>query len=95
MLGKTSTVRSQINMGVSANFEKRSGETRILGQSLASSGVRNPTNEDRLSVQGNGSYGFSTNVTGTATLGFQQNRDLQRDIIRRSVRIELRGSFTF
>ena len=95
VLGKTTTVRSQVNMGVSANYEKRSGETRILDQSRTRSGVRNPTSEDRLSVQGNGSYGFSTNVTGTATLGFQQNRDLQRDINRRSIRVELRGSFTF
>ena len=88
-------VRSQINMGVSANYEKRSGETRVDRGGKTEPVVRNPSSEDRLSVQGNGSYGFSTNVTGTATLGFQQNRDLQRDIIRRSIRIELRGSFTF
>ena len=95
VLGKTSNVRSQINMGVSANYEKRSGETRVDRGGKTEPVVRNPSSEDRLSVQGNGSYGFSTNVTGTATLGFQQNRDLQRDIIRRSIRIELRGSFTF
>ena len=84
LLGKT-TARS-------GSFERHSGETAVLGQD---GGVRNPTSEDRLNVQSNGSYGFSDNVTGTATLGFQQNRDLARSIVRRSIRVELRGSFTF
>ncbi len=95
LLGKTSTVRSSINMGVSATYDKRSGETTIFGSADQTGGVRNPTSNDRLSVQGNGSYGFSNNVTGTATLGFSQDRDLQRAIVRRSIRVEMRGSFTF
>ena len=95
MLGKTTTVRSQINMGLSANYDRRSGETKILPGGSQTPGTRNPQAEDRLSVQATGSYGFSTNVTGTGTLGFQQNRDLQKDIVRRSIRVELRGSFNF
>ena len=50
---------------------------------------------DRLSLNGTGSYGFSNNVTGNLVLGFGQDRDLVRKIIHRNVRVELRASFTF
>ena len=51
--------------------------------------------EDRLSLNGTGSYSFSNNVTGNATVGFGQTRDLQREIIQRNVRVEVRASLTF
>jgi hypothetical protein len=95
VLGKTTTVRSSINMGVSASYEKKSGETEILQSTSQIPGVRNPNDTDRLSVNGTGQYGFSSNVTGNLVLGFFQDRDNQRDIIRRQLRIELRGSFNF
>ena len=57
--------------------------------------MRNPDDNDRLSLNLNGQYGFSNNITGNLVLGFSQDRDLQREIIRRQLRIEARGSFTF
>jgi len=57
--------------------------------------VRYPVKEDRLSANATGSYGFSNNVTGNVTLGFGQNRDLLQKTVRRNVRVEARGSFTF
>ena len=61
-------------------------------------GFDRPQNEistDRLSVNTIGSYGISTNLTGNLELGFTQTRDLQRDIVTRGIRVELRGQFTF
>ena len=84
-LGKETTVRSSVSLGMDAAYSLQSGETR---QDQVS-GVRNPLKKDRLSVNARGSYGFSTNVTGNVTLGFGQERDLQRDFIRRNIR---RGS---
>ncbi|TMQ70481.1 MAG: hypothetical protein E6K81_12490, partial [Candidatus Eisenbacteria bacterium] len=90
-LGKQSTVKTNINMGLTATYSRRKSETRQAGIDRPI----NPISEDRLSVNATGSYGFSNNVTGNAELGFSQNRDLQRDIISRSIRIELRAQLTF
>jgi hypothetical protein len=90
-LGKESTVKTNISLGFTAAYSRRKSETRQAGNDRPF----NPVSEDRLNVNARGSYGFSTNVTGNAEVGFSQNRDLQRDIIRRSVRIELRAQFTF
>jgi hypothetical protein len=45
-------------------------------------------------MNGTGTYGFSTNVTGDLALGFSHFRE-SNGIIRRSVRVELRGQFRF
>jgi hypothetical protein len=90
-LGKESTVKTSINLGFTAAYSRRKSETRQVGISRPF----NPVSEDRLNVNAHGAYGFSNNVTGNAELGFSQNRDLQRDIVRRSIRIELRAQFTF
>jgi hypothetical protein len=90
-LGKESTVKTNINLGLTAAYSRRKSETRQEGNDRPF----NPVSEDRLNVNTRGSYGFSSNVTGNAELGFSQTRDLQRDIIRRSIRIELRAQFTF
>ena len=58
-------------------------------------GVRNPLKTDRFSANVNGSYGFSSNVTGNLALGFGQERNLHRGEVRRNIRVELRGSFRF
>ena len=55
----------------------------------------NPIDETRLSVNGTGSYGFSSNVTGDLSLGFNNNHDNTKDIVRRSVRVEVRAQFRF
>ena len=91
VLGKEKTVRSTINLGMSAAYSKRSGETKREGE------IRPvlPRDEDRLSVNTNGSYGFSTNVTGNVALGFGQTRNLTRGTVQRNVRVELRAAFTF
>ncbi len=95
VLGKTSTVKSSVALGFTGSYEKRSGETVIKASPQAGGGVRNPNDNDRLSLNLNGQYGFSNNITGNLVLGFSQDRDLQREIIRRQIRIEARGSFTF
>ncbi|MEO5618851.1 MAG: hypothetical protein ABIS67_13875, partial [Candidatus Eisenbacteria bacterium] len=91
LLGKESTVRSNVNLSLALAFSKQSGETRQIGVSQ----VQLPINRDRLSVNGTGSYSFSSNVTGNLGLGFGQNRDLERDIVSRNIRLELRAAFTF
>jgi hypothetical protein len=91
VLGKQSTIKTNITLGLTGAYSRRKSETRQAGVDRPF----NPVHEDRLNVNARGSYGFSTNVTGNAELGFSQTRDLQRDIIRRSVRVELRAQFTF
>jgi hypothetical protein len=91
VLGRETTVRQTVTLGLTAVFSRRSGETVQQGLLLP----QLPIEEDRLSVNANGSYGFSQNVNGGVTLGFGQTRDLQRDIIRRNVRVEMRASLTF
>lgn len=90
-LGKTSTVRSNINLQLATSLSRRRAGTLLLD----TGGVLSPIDETRLSVNGSGSYGFSSNVTGNLALGFSENRDRTRDSIRRSVRVELRAQFTF
>lgn len=90
-LGRESTVRSSVSLGLTTVYSKRSGETLDFRSYVP----RNPVNRDRLSVNATGSYGFSNNVTGNVSLGFGQERDLERDIITRNVRVELRAAFTF
>jgi motility/secretion related protein SprA len=90
-MGKTSAVKSNITLGFTAAYSRRKGETRQAGIDRPF----NPVNEDRLNVNARGSYGFSTNVTGNAELGYSQNRYLQQGNVRRSIRVELRAQFTF
>jgi hypothetical protein len=94
LLGRTSSVRTSISLGLSGAYEKSTGQTvRIVrGRRLP---PLYPKDEDRISVRGNGSYGFSTNVSGNAALGFLQTHNIQRDIMRRSITVELRAQFTF
>jgi hypothetical protein len=93
ILGKQSTVKASINLGLAVNYDLRSRETVVPGDPLNS--VRYPIKEDRLSANATGSYGFSSNVTGNLTLGFGQNRDLLQKTTRSNLRVEARGSFTF
>lgn len=91
VLGKTSTVNSNINVGLTGIYETQTGETRQDGFALP----QNPVNQSRLTISTNGSYGFSTNVTGNLMLSFNQNRDRERAIVSRSVHVEVRAQFTF
>lgn len=92
VLGRETTVRQTVTLGLTAVYSRRSGETVQEGVSF---GPQLVVEEDRLSVNANGTYGFNQNVNGGVTLGFGQTRDLQRDIIRRNIRVELRASLTF
>lgn len=94
-LGKESTVKSTVGLGLNATYSRNSGEIRIFNRAGRESGRQSPFEDDRLAVNGTGSYGFSSNVTGNVLLGFGQDRDLQRAVVRRNVRVELRASFTF
>jgi hypothetical protein len=87
--GRESTVRSSITLGITGRFARRTG--RIIQDGIA----RSPTNTDQLSLNANGTYGFSNNVSGNAVLGFSQDRDNQREIVHRSIRVELSTRFIF
>jgi hypothetical protein len=91
LLGRETTVKSTVNLGLTANYERQSGETLQEGSSLK----QLPKLQDRLSMNFNGSYGFSNNVTGNASLGFGQNRNMLSGSKDRNVRVELRAAFTF
>ena len=91
VLGRETTIRQTVTLGLTAVYSRRSGET--VQQGLARPQLI--INEDRLSVNANGSYGFSQNVNGGITLGFGQTRDLDKKIVRRNVRVEMRASLTF
>uniref|UniRef100_A0A832MK34 Cell surface protein SprA n=1 Tax=Eiseniibacteriota bacterium TaxID=2212470 RepID=A0A832MK34_UNCEI len=93
ILNRESTIRSTITMTLSGVYSRRSGETRQVDRPDLK--PQFPVDQDRLSVNGTGSYQFSSNVTGNASLGFGQTRDIQRGIIQRNVRVELRASFNF
>ena len=90
-LGKESTIRSSVQLGLTGVYSRVSGETIKAGTTQK----QLPADQDRLSLNGTGSYSFSNNVTGSVVLGFGQNRDLVRDAVSRNVRVELRAAFTF
>jgi len=88
---KETTVRTSVNLGLTGVYSRRSGETKVSGQAKP----QFPVEEDRVSLNGTGSYSFSNNVTGSVALGFGQNRDIVRAAVSRNVRVELRAAFTF
>lgn len=93
ILLKETTVRTNISLGLTAVYSKRSGETRQVD--IPNSKPQFPANTDRLSINGTGSYSFSSNITGNVSLGFGQTRDLEREIVQRNVRLEVRAALTF
>ena len=90
-LGKESTIKSSVQLGLTGVYSRVSGDTRKTGSKAA----QLPIDQDRLSLNGTGSYSFSNNVTGSVVLGFGQNRDIVRAAVSRNVRVELRAAFTF
>jgi hypothetical protein len=90
-LGRESTIKSSVQLGLTGVYSRVSGDTRKAG----SKGVQLPVDQDRLSLNGTGSYSFSNNVTGSVVLGFGQNRDVVHAAVSRNVRVELRAAFTF
>src|SRR5262249_25997396 len=90
ILGKTSTVKTSVNLSLTTVYSRQKGGVKVQGfDELAS-----PIDRTRLSVNGSGSYGFSSNVTGDLSLGFSHFRETN-GIVRRSVRVEMRGQFRF
>jgi hypothetical protein len=81
ILLKETTVRTNISLGLTAVYSKRSGETRQVD--IPNSKPQFPANTDRLSINGTGSYSFSSNITGNVSLGFGQTRDLELEIVQR------------
>lgn len=90
-LGKESIVRSNVSLTLTGVYSRRSGETQQAGFDRP----QDEKKDDRLAINGNGSYGFSNNVVGSLELGFQQTRNLVTEIVNRSLRLELRAQFTF
>ena len=90
LLGKTSTVKTSVNLQLTTVYERQKGGIKIGNDE----NLANPVDRTRLSVNGTGSYGFSSNVTGDLALGFSHIRETN-GIIRRSIRVELRGQFRF
>lgn len=91
LLGKQATVRSNVNLQLALAYSKQSGEIKQFG----SPDPIRPTDTDRLSVNGSGSYSFSNNVTGNLGIGFGQQRNLVTANTSRNIRLELRAAFTF
>jgi hypothetical protein len=90
-LGRESTIKSSVQLGLTGVYSRVSGDTRKANSSAGQLRV----DQDRLSLNGTGSYSFSNNVTGSVVLGFGQNRDMVREAVSRNVRVELRAAFTF
>jgi Motility related/secretion protein len=90
-LGKETTVRSNVNLGISGAYEKQSGET--IQPDVA--GPQNLVSRDRVSINAQGGYSFSNNLTGNLVLGFGQDRNLVIKSVNRNMRVELRAQFTF
>ena len=90
VLGRETTIRKNVSLSLTSVYSRQKGGVKVAGeQNLA-----NPVDRTRLSANGTASYGFSTNVTGDLALGFSHFRETN-GIIRRSVRVELRGQFRF
>ena len=90
LLGKTKTVKTSVNLQLTTVYERQKGGIRV-GNSTE---LNNPVDRTRMSINGTGSYGFSSNVTGDLALGFSHFRETN-GIVRRSMRLELRGQFRF
>jgi hypothetical protein len=90
ILGKTTTVKTNVNLSLTTVYSRQKGGIQVAGFDQLS----NPIDRTRLSVNGTGSYGFSSNVTGDLSLGFSHIRETT-GIIRRSIRVEMRGQFRF
>ena len=90
VLGRTSTVKTSVNLQLTTVYERQKGGIQIGSDPT----LANPIDRTRLSVNGTASYGFSSNVTGDLALGFSHFHETT-GIIRRSIRVELRGQFRF
>jgi hypothetical protein len=90
-LGKETTIKSSVQLGLTGSYSRVSGESTRQG----SGQDQLRTDQDRLSLNGTGSYSFSNNVTGSLSLGFGQNRDMVLAVVSRDIRVELRAAFTF
>jgi hypothetical protein len=90
VLGKTTTVRTNVSLALTTVYSRQKGGIKVGNEEK----LANPIDRTRLSMNGTASYGFSTNVTGDLALGFSHFRETN-GIIRRSVRVELRGQFRF
>jgi hypothetical protein len=89
-LGRSSTVKTNVNLSLTTVYSRQKGGVQVAGFDQ----LANPIDRTRLSVNGTGSYGFSSNVTGDLSLGFSHFRETT-GIIRRSIRVEMRGQFRF
>ncbi len=89
-LGKTTTVKTNVNLSLTTVYSRQKGGIKVSNEEK----LANPVDRTRLSMNGTGSYGFSSNVTGDLALGFSHFRETN-GIIRRSIRVELRGQFRF
>ena len=90
ILGRSSTVKTSVNLSLTSVYSRQKGGVKVAGFDQ----LANPIDRTRLSVNGTGSYGFSSNVTGDLSLGFSHFRETS-GIIRRSIRVEMRGQFRF
>ena len=89
-LGRSSTVKTNVNLSLTTVYSRQKGGVQVAGFDQ----LANPIDRTRLSVNGTGSYGFSSNVTGDLSLGFSHFRETN-GIVRRSIRVEMRGQFRF
>ena len=90
LLGKTTTVKTNVSLSLTTVYSRQKGGVKVPNEEK----LLNPVDRTRLSVNGTGTYGFSSNVTGDLALGFSHFRETN-NIYRRSFRVELRGQFRF
>jgi hypothetical protein len=97
VMGKARTMSTTVSLGLTGQYEFHKGETISYADASRDRplSTKYPTEDDRLSLNGTGSYSFSSNVTGNVTLGYGQSSNRVTKIKTRNVRLELRAQFTF
>jgi hypothetical protein len=97
VLGKAKTMSTTVSLGLTGQYEHQKGETVSYADDTRKHplSTKYPSETDRLSLNGTGSYSFSNNVTGNVTLGYGQSNNRVTKIKTRNVRLELRAQFTF
>jgi hypothetical protein len=95
VLGKAKTVSSTVSLGLNCQYEVRNGGTKSYDANNKVISERFPSNEGRLSLNGTGSYSFSTRLTGNLALGYGRNDDYEKKFNRQNVRVELRAQIAF
>jgi hypothetical protein len=97
-----SDLRSSLTLALRGTYNRRSGGTVVPGSPRVVGEIKN----DRMDMSLSGTYQFSRNVSGTVGLGYNQYRDLTRQVIgsgglpsgfqtQRGIRLEANAQMNF